>query len=310
MKKFALMFPGQGSQSSGMCVALAKRYGRPVEDVLAAADEALGFSLSRLMRSGPIEELTKTEHAQPALVAASAAYAAALRIERGDDFAASSDQCACVMGHSLGEFSALVLAGAMSLQDALRVVRLRGRAMQRAADASPLEHAMVAVYPLEDPAVAGTFARDAGCSVANVNSDVQVVFSGERGAVERAVALAKDAQDTRLRATPLAVSAPFHSTIVAPAADALRDALGSVRIRTPDAPLVSNVTAQLVREPDEIRALLVSQVVSTVRWSECVLLARELQVSAAIEVGPGSVLSRLAPRMGVEGVSADSILLP
>ncbi len=286
----ALIFPGQGSQYVGMGTALAERY--PVAaQTLAEADERLGFSLSRLMAEGPEDELTETKNAQPAILVHSVA---ALR-------AAGSrlPTPAFAAGHSLGEFSAHVAAGTLSFADALAVVRLRGELMFQAGLERP--GAMAAVLGLGDREIEAVCSRvDAGtCQPANFNSEGQVVFSGDVAGVEQGMALAKEAGAKRCM--PLKVSGAFHSTLMEPAAAALRERLAGVEFHDPAYPVVSNVTAAAVTSGSEARALLVRQVTSPVRWSASIATMLAAGVDRFVEVGPGNVLATLN-RRNAQGV--------
>jgi [acyl-carrier-protein] S-malonyltransferase len=286
----ALIFPGQGSQYVGMGRALAERYPLAAE-TLAEADELLGLPLSRLMAEGPEDELTGTKNAQPAILVHSVA---ALR-SAGDRLAAP----AFAAGHSLGEFSAHVAAGTLSFADALAVVRLRGELMFRAGLERP--GTMAAVLGVGDAEIEAVCARvDAGtCEPANFNSEGQVVISGDVAGVEQGMALAKEAGAKRCM--PLKVSGAFHSTLMEPAAAALRERLEGVVFRDPAYPVVSNVTAAAVTRGSEARALLVEQVTSPVRWSASIAAMLAAGVDRFVEVGPGRVLSTLN-RRNAQGV--------
>ncbi|HSC18918.1 MAG TPA: ACP S-malonyltransferase, partial [Rhizomicrobium sp.] len=269
----AFLFPGQGSQAIGMGKALAEAFA-VAREVFEEVDDALKQRVSRLMWEGPEEELTLTENAQPAIMAASLALVRVLEHEAGLDLARHAR---AVAGHSLGEYSALCAAGVFTLPETARLLKTRGRAMQEAV--APREGAMSALLGAEvelaeaaakeatDDAAEGE--RDPVCVVANDNAPGQVVISGTKAAVERAgeIARAKGAK----RAMLLNVSAPFHSPLMQPAADRMRDALAEVTIRPPVAPLVANVTATEVSEPETIRRLLIEQVTGRVRWRESVL---------------------------------------
>ena len=286
----AYIFPGQGAQAVGMGREFADRYPAS-RRVFEEVDDALGRRLSELVREGPIETLTLTENAQPALMATSMAALRALESEFGDRFRPSY-----VAGHSLGEYSALCAAGSISLRDAARLLETRGKAMQ---DAVPVgEGAMAALLGLgfeSAKAVALEAAGDGVCEAANDNDPRQVVVSGSRSAVERAVEIAR-ARGAR-RAVMLPVSAPFHCALMQPAAEAMREALASVEIKAPFCPLVSNVAAKAVDEPPEIRELLVRQVTGTVRWRESVEWMAGAGVSSALELGIGNVLSGMVRRI-------------
>ena len=292
----ALVFPGQGSQSVGMGQELAAAYPaarRTFEEV----DAALGQNLSRLMAEGPQDQLTLTENAQPALMAVSMAVLGVLEEEYG----LTVEQLGCfVAGHSLGEYSALTAAGSFSVADAARLLRTRGLAMQHAVPVG--DGAMAALIGVElDVAheIAAEATRDsydgAVCVAANDNAPGQVVISGSRLAVQRAVEIA--ALKGAKRSVMLPVSGPFHCPLMAPVADVMADALAGVEVRVPRLPLISNVTARETTDPDEIRSLLVRQVTGMVRWRESVLYMRSRGVSELVEIGAGKVLSGLARRI-------------
>lgn len=287
----AFTFPGQGSQSVGMGRALAESYAA-ARRVFEEVDEALGESLSTVIFEGPEDALTLTANAQPALMATSIAALRALE-ETGVDVKAMAS---FVAGHSLGEYSALVAAGSLSVTDAARLLRARGLAMQSAVATG--EGAMAALLGVDlevAAAVAAEAAEDEVCDVANDNAPGQVVLSGSKAAVERAVALAK----TRgaKRAVLLAVSAPFHCSLMAPAAEVMAEALASATVRAPVVPLYANVTASPVTDPAEIRRLLVEQVTGTVRWRESVAALAAGGVDCFVEIGAGTVLTGLAKRI-------------
>ncbi len=286
----ALVFPGQGAQSIGMGHDLAEVY-PAAKAVFDEVDDALGEPLSQTIWSGEAETLMLTANAQPALMATSLAAIRALEAEGVDitraDFLA---------GHSLGEYSALAAAGALSISDAARLLRLRGRAMQ---DAVPLgEGAMAALLGLDferAAAIATEAAQGEVCQAANDNDPAQVVISGHKAAVERAVELAKDAGAKR--AVMLPVSAPFHCELMKPAADRMSEALSDVPIAAPSVPVVANVTAEPVCDPDRIRDLLVAQVTGSVRWRESVLRMAQDGVDEIWEVGAGKALSGMIRRI-------------
>lgn len=286
----ALVFPGQGAQTIGMGRALADAY--PVaRDVFDEVDEALGEPLSRLIWDGEIEELTLTKNAQPALMATSIA---AIRVlaEQGH----TVTDAAFVAGHSLGEYSALCAAGAVSLADTARLLRIRGTAMQEAVPVG--QGAMAALLGLDFEAatqVAKEAAQGDVCQAANDNDPGQVVVSGHKAAVERAVEIAKTRGARRAMILP--VSAPFHSELMAPAADVMAAALAEVEIGAPVVPLVANVTAQAVTDPTEIRRLLVEQVTGSVRWRESVEWMAGQGVTEIWEVGSGKALSGMIRRI-------------
>jgi [acyl-carrier-protein] S-malonyltransferase len=289
----AFIFPGQGSQAVGMGAELADAFAA-AREVFEEVDEALSQKLSRLMREGPLDELTLTENAQPALMAVSLAVMRTLERE----FGVGVEKAAFVAGHSLGEYSALAAAGAISLADTARLLKLRGQAMQRAVPVG--EGAMASLIgPKTDVALAeaaaAAGARAGVCVVANDNNQGNVVISGAKAAVDLAIEAAKA---LGARAIPLNVSAPFHCPLMQPAADEMAGALADAAIVTPRTPLVANVTAQPTNDPETIRALLVEQVTGRVRWRESVLwLANEGGVTRFAEAGAGKVLSGMVKRI-------------
>jgi len=289
--KRAFTFPGQGSQAVGMGKALAETFDT-AKAVFAEVDNALAQDLSGLMFEGPIETLTLTENAQPALMAVSVAVMRTLEAQ-GVDLARS---VSFVAGHSLGEYSALVASGAISLADTARLLKTRGQAMQKAVPVG--EGAMAAILGLDLEAVA-TVATQAGevgvCATANDNAPGQVVLSGAKAAIDRAIEIAKEAGAKR--AMPLPVSAPFHCALMAPAADVMAEALASVEIREPAVPLVANVIAEAVSDTETIRKLLVEQVTGMVRWRESVAWMAAQGVEQVVELGSGKVLTGLARRI-------------
>jgi [acyl-carrier-protein] S-malonyltransferase len=302
----AFVFPGQGSQAVGMGKALAEAFG-PARLVFEEVDDALGQKLSHLMFEGPEGDLTLTENAQPALMAVSIAVLRVLEAEGGFRLA---DKAAYVAGHSLGEYSALAAAGAFSLADTARLLRLRGQAMQKAVPVG--EGAMAALLNFDlDRAqkVAKQAAEETKlvCAIANDNDPSQVVVSGAKAAVERAGALALEAGAKR--AVMLPVSAPFHCPLMQPAADAMKAALEKTHIQMPAVPVIANVTAQPVSDPATIRALLVQQVTGTVRWRESVMTMKQLNVARVFELGAGKVLSGLVKRIDKE-IEAQSVGQP
>jgi len=289
------VFPGQGSQAVGMGRALAEAFG-PARLVFEEIDDALGQRLSRLIFEGPEQELTLTENAQPALMAVSLA---AVRVLESDGGFRLADKAAFVAGHSLGEYSALAASGALSLADAARLLKRRGRAMQLAVPVG--EGAMAALLGLDLPAaeeVAAAAAEGEVCSCANDNGPGQVVVSGHRSAVERAIAIA--GEKGAKRSILLPVSAPFHCALMEPAAREMEDALGTTDLRPPTVPLVANVTAAPVSDPETIRRQLVQQVTGMVRWRESVLRLKAEGVERLVELGAGKVLSGLAKRIDRE----------
>jgi [acyl-carrier-protein] S-malonyltransferase len=288
----AFIFPGQGSQDVGMGKALADKY-PAARAVFEEVDAALGEKLSDIMWSGPKEVLTLTENAQPALMAVSMAAIRVLETEHGLDIA---KQIKFVAGHSLGEYSALAAAGTFGLAEAARLLRIRGRAMQAAVPVG--EGAMAALLGVGmdvAAAVAQEAAQGEVCQVANDNEPVQVVLSGAKTAIDRVMEISK-AHGVR-RAVPLPVSAPFHCALMQPAADVMAEALAGVEMTAPCVPVVANVRAAPVSDPDEIRALLVEQVTGTVRWRECMLAMTSAGVNSFYEIGTGKVLSGLVRRI-------------
>jgi [acyl-carrier-protein] S-malonyltransferase len=303
----AFTFPGQGSQVVGMGKALADTFFE-ARAVFEAVDDALGQKLSTIMWEGPIETLTLTENAQPALMAVSIAAIRVLEA-RGVRL---RDKVAYVAGHSLGEYSALAAASSLSVADAARLLRARGRAMQ---DAVPVgTGAMAALIGMELDAArevaAGAAAGATGgdvCEIANDNGGGQVVVSGTKAAVERAVEIAK-AKGAK-RAILLPVSAPFHCALMAPAAAVMADALAKVELHAPAVPLVANVLAEPIRDPIEIKRRLVEQVTGMVRWHESITWLGANGVDVFVEVGAGKVLSGLAKRI-VDGAETLAVGTP
>ncbi|MCS6854230.1 MAG: ACP S-malonyltransferase [Elioraea sp.] len=288
----AFVFPGQGSQTVGMGKDLAAAFA-VARETFEEVDEALKQRLSRLMFEGPPEELTLTANAQPALMAVSLAVVRVLAREGGLTVA---EGCVLVAGHSLGEYSALAAADSFSVFEAARLLRRRGEAMQRAV--APGEGAMAALLGIEAEearAVCAEAAAGEVVEVANDNGGGQVVISGAASAVERAIAAAK-ARGIK-RAIPLAVSAPFHCALMAPAAKEMADALALTPPRRPVVPLVPNVTATPTDDPEEIRDLLVRQVTGTVRWRESIVAMKAAGVDTVVELGAGKVLSGLVKRI-------------
>jgi len=287
----ALTFPGQGSQAVGMGKELADAF-PDARRVFDEVDDALGEKLSTVIWEGPDEALTLTANAQPALMAMSLA---ALRALEAGGFSLR-DKVAYVAGHSLGEYSALAAAGTFSIADAARLLRIRGRAMQQAVPVG--EGAMAAILGLEQEAVEAACAEAAVgsvCQVANDNGGGQLVISGAKAAVELAAKLCTD--KGAKRAIMLPVSAPFHSALMQPAAETMREALAAVKMASPVVPVVANVAVQPVSDPDEIAARLVEQVTGRVRWRETVEWFGANGVTTLCEVGAGKVLSGLARRI-------------
>ncbi|HVD72323.1 MAG TPA: ACP S-malonyltransferase, partial [Xanthobacteraceae bacterium] len=300
----AFIFPGQGSQAVGMGRALADAF-VAARLVFEEVDAALGEALTRVIWEGPDQTLMLTENAQPALMAVSLAAMRVLETEAGVDLARDAR---FVAGHSLGEYSALAAAGALSIADTARLLRIRGRAMQKAVPVGT--GAMAALLGLDFEqavTVAGEAAQDQVCQAANDNGGGQVVVSGDKAAVERAVELAK-ARGAR-RAMMLPVSAPFHCTLMQPAADAMAAALARVTVKSPVVPVVANVLAKPIRDPADIVDALVAQVTGTVRWRDSIAFMADAGVTRFYEVGAGKVLSGLVRRVA-EGASGVSIGTP
>lgn len=292
----ALVFPGQGSQSVGMGKELAEAY--PVaREIFQEVDDALDQNLFKLMCEGPEDQLTLTENAQPALMAISMAILSVLQKGHGIELRHLGQ---FVAGHSLGEYTALTAAGSFTVSDAARLLRTRGLAMQTAVPVG--EGAMAALMGLDLETareVAAEATRDtydgAVCVAANDNAPGQIVISGTRAAVQRALEIA--ALRGARRSLMLPVSGPFHCPLMAPVADVMAEALGNVNVRSPAVPLVSNVTARPVTEPEQIRSQLVRQVTGMVRWRESVLFMNSHGVEELVEIGTGKVLSGLARRI-------------
>ena len=300
----AFIFPGQGSQDVGMGRELAETYAA-AREVFEEVDAALGQSLSKIMWEGPKETLTLTENAQPALMAVSMAVMRVLEREKGFKL---EGKVKFVAGHSLGEYSALAAARAFSLADAARLLKLRGQAMQAAVPVG--QGAMSALLGVGiDVArkVAEEAAQGDVCQVANDNEPTQVVLSGAKVALDRVPEIGK-AHGVR-RAVPLPVSAPFHCALMQPAADAMAEALARVTVNAPVVPVVANVVAAAISDPDEIRKRLVEQVTGTVRWRECVTYLTANGVTDVYEVGAGKVLAGLAKRIDA-ALNATSIGTP
>ena len=292
----AFIFPGQGSQAVGMGSKLAEASG-PARDVFAEVDEALGQHLFRLMRDGPDDELKLTENAQPAIMANSIAVLRTMGVRL-------AEVANFVAGHSLGEYSALCAAGSFDLATTAKLLKLRGQAMQQAV---PVGQGAMAALLGADLALAQQIAEAAAqgevCTVANDNDPSQVVISGHKAAIDRAIAIAKDMGAKR--AVPLPVSAPFHCPLMQPAAEAMRDALSYVVIEAPALPVFANVTAQPEADPDTIRNQLVEQVTGMVRWRESVANMFEAGVHEFVEVGGkvlGSMVKRIVPDARVTSV--------
>jgi [acyl-carrier-protein] S-malonyltransferase len=300
----AFVFPGQGSQAVGMGRALAESFAS-ARRVFEEVDEALGQKLSDTIWNGPAENLTLTENAQPALMAVSLATLHVLEQDAGVDV---GRDVAFVAGHSLGEYSALAAARALSLADAARLLRIRGRAMQKAVPVGA--GAMAALIGLdlgEAKAIAAEASKAGVCAAANDNGGGQVVLSGDKAAVERAVEGAK-ARGVK-RAMLLPVSAPFHCPLMQPAADVMAEALSKVSVKPPLVPLVANVLARPIIDPADIVRCLVEQVTATVRWQESVLFMAQAGVTSFYELGAGRVLSGLIKRIA-DAASASAIGVP
>jgi [acyl-carrier-protein] S-malonyltransferase len=300
----AFVFPGQGSQTVGMGKPLADAFA-PARQVFEEVDAALGERLSNIIWNGPADALILTEKAQPALMAVSLAVIRVLEAEAGLDLPRDA---LYVAGHSLGEYSALAAAGALSITDAAQLLRVRGCAMQKAVPVGVgAMAALVGVEFSEAQTIAAEAASAGVCAAANDNGGGQVVLSGEKQAVERAVEIAKSRGVKR--AMMLSVSAPFHCSLMRPAADAMAEALDKVAVKPPRVPLVANVLARPIKEPAEIVHSLVEQVTGTVRWRESVLYTAQSGVTTFYEVGAGRVLTGLIKRI-VEGVDASAIGTP
>ena len=289
----AFLFPGQGSQAVGMGKAVAEAFAG-AREVFQEVDDALNQRLSKIMWEGPESDLVLTENAQPAIMAASMAVIRVLERDGGLDLA---KHARLVAGHSLGEYSALCAAGAFTLADAARLLKARGQAMQQAVPVG--EGGMSALLGAEIDQAEGLAKECAAatggvCVVANDNAPGQVVISGTRAAIDKAPEIAK-AKGIK-RAMALNVSAPFHSPMMKPAADKMREALAAVTIRPPAVPVVANVTAAEVTEPETIRRLLVEQVTARVRWRESVLAFRGLGVETTVEAGGSKVLTGMVKR--------------
>ena len=289
--KTALVFPGQGSQAVGMGKDLFGNFAS-AREVFQKTDEILGVNLSKIMFEGPSEELTKTENTQPALMAVSVALTTALEKEFGKKI---TDLCSFVAGHSLGEYSALCVAKAISLEETAKLLQVRGREMAKCGEKT--SGAMAAILGVEIE-VAEEIAREAAqgdvCQVANDNSVGQVVISGSKVAIERALEIAK-AKGAK-RAIALPVSGAFHSSLMLDAQTIMKNSLASAEIKSPLIPVVANVTANVVSDPNEIRDLLAKQIIGSVRWRETMLFMNSQGVEEIIEIGSGKVLAGLVGR--------------
>lgn len=292
----AFVFPGQGSQAVGMGKDLAEAF--PLaKHIFQEVDDALGQHLSQIIFEGPAETLTLTENTQPALMATSLAVLRVLEKEGGFKL---KDRCSYVAGHSLGEYSALTAANALTLADSARLLRIRGNAMQKAVPAG--QGGMAALLGVEFATAEAIAAKASDgkdiCQAANDNGGGQVVLSGGAAAIDRAIALAPEFGVKR--AIKLPVSAPFHCTLMEPAAKVMETALADVAMVSPDVPLIANVTAEEASIPDEIKKLLVLQVTGTVRWRESILALKAKGVQTIVEIGAGKVLSGLVKRIDSE----------
>ena len=295
----AFVFPGQGAQTIGMGKALADAY-PSARAVFEEVNDALGEDLSALIWDGDIETLTLTANAQPALMATSLAAMRALEAE-----GVTIGQASFVAGHSLGEYSALAAAEAVSVSDAAKLLRTRGRAMQEAVPVGV--GAMAALLGLDFEtvqSVAEEAAQGDVCQAANDNDPGQVVVSGHKAAVERAVEIAKDRGARRAMLLP--VSAPFHCALMAPAADVMQTALAEVALQAPAVPVVANVVAEAVSDPDELKALLVRQVTGSVRWRESVSWMAQSGVTETYEIGAGKALTGMIRRIHKEMATANA----
>ena len=306
----ALVFPGQGSQAIGMAQALAEAF-PAARDVLNEVDDALSMKLSALMKDGPEADLTATQNAQPAIMASSLAAFRVMETQLGFKLPAGAS---CVAGHSLGEYSALTAAGSLTIAEAARLLRTRGEAMQAAVPAG--QGGMVAVIGPELPAVeeivAEARSRAPGevIEIANHNSPNQIVLSGSAKGMEMAITVAKE--KGAKRALPLAVSAPFHCSLMAPAAKVMEQALAQSNLKAPLVPIVANVTADYVLDAPTIQKLLVQQVTGMVRWVDSIEKMKATGVTRILEIGHGNVLNglikRIAPEIAVENIGTPADL--
>ena len=288
----AFIFPGQGSQAVGMGQDLAESFVE-AREVFEEVNESLGQNLSKMMFEGDESDLNMTENTQPALMAVSMAVVQVLKKQGGIDF---KNAITCVAGHSLGEYSALTAVESFSISTSARLLKLRGQAMQKAVPVGVGSMAAILGLSFEEvEQIASDAAQGEVCAAANDNSVGQVVVSGHKAAVERAVALATE--HGAKRAVILPVSAPFHCSLMQPAADAMRDALSNTDIKAPLVPVMANVTAALTQDGDEIRNLLVEQVTGMVRWRESVMAMKAQGIESMVELGAGKVLCGLVRRI-------------
>jgi [acyl-carrier-protein] S-malonyltransferase len=300
----AFIFPGQGSQYVGMGVTLWKTFPE-AREIFEEINESLGQDLSKIMFEGPEDTLGLTENTQPALMAVSMAVMRVLEKQGGIDL---GKNCKFVAGHSLGEYSALTAAASLKASDTAKLLKLRGTSMQKAVPVGIGAMAAILGMSFEDvQSIAKECSSDKLCQTANDNSVGQVVVSGHKSAVEKAVVLA--VERGAKRAVMLPVSAPFHCLLMQPAADVMRDALGKADLKAPVVPVVSNVTAQAETNPDRIKSLLVDQVTGLVRWRESVLWMKEEGVSEMIEIGAGKVLAGLVRRIDKD-IACESVETP